>query len=110
MNERRHDLVIRGGTVYDGTGAPGVVADVAVSGDRVDAVGTVPARGAVELDARGQAVAPGFIDVHSHDDFAVLLDPGMAFKVMPGYGCFPACSATTCGTSACWTCRRRSTG
>jgi N-acyl-D-aspartate/D-glutamate deacylase len=89
MSDRQHDLVIRGGTVYDGTGAPAVAADVAVAGDRVAFVGAVRARGAVELDARGQAVAPGFIDVHSHDDFAVLLDPGMAFKVMQGYGCFP---------------------
>ena len=84
MNDLRHDLVVRGGTVYDGTGAPGVTADVAVSGDRIVAVGAVPGRGAVEMDARGHAVSPGFIDVHSHDDFAVLLDPGMAFKVMQG--------------------------
>ena len=79
-----HDLVIRGGTVYDGSGAPGVRADVAVRGDRIVGVGSVMERGGVEIDATGLAVSPGFIDVHSHDDFAVLTDPRMAFKVMQG--------------------------
>ena len=79
-----YDLVIRGGTVYDGTGAPGTRADVGVRGDRVATVGEVRGRGASELDAAGAAIAPGFIDVHSHDDFAVLLDPLMPFKVMQG--------------------------
>jgi N-acyl-D-amino-acid deacylase len=78
------DLVIRGGTVYDGTGAAGVRADVAVRGDRVAAVGSVEERGREELDARGLAVAPGFVDVHSHDDYAVLLEPEMPFKVLQG--------------------------
>ena len=79
-----YDLVIRGGTVYDGSGAPGVRADVGVRGDRVVTIGEIPERGGVEVDARGQAVCPGFIDVHSHDDFAVLLEPEMDFKVMQG--------------------------
>src|SRR5215467_4124562 len=79
-----HDLVIRGGTVYDGSGAAGARADVAVRGDRIVGVGTIAERGGVELDAAGLAVSPGFIDVHSHDDFAVLTDPRMAFKVMQG--------------------------
>ena len=79
-----YDLVIRGATVYDGTGAPGVRADVAVRGDRIAAVGEVRERGGQEVDAPGAALAPGFIDVHSHDDFAVLLDPLMPFKVMQG--------------------------
>jgi N-acyl-D-aspartate/D-glutamate deacylase len=78
------DLVIRGGTVYDGAGGPGVRADVAVRGDRIAGVGAITSRGAAELDATGLAVAPGFIDVHTHDDFAVLLDPVMDFKVMQG--------------------------
>ena len=80
----RYDLVIRGGTVYDGTGAPGVRADVGVRGERIVAFGTVSTRGDAELDARDLAVAPGFIDVHSHDDYAVLLEPEMPFKVMQG--------------------------
>jgi N-acyl-D-amino-acid deacylase len=79
-----YDVVIRGGTVYDGTGAPGIVADVAVRGDRIAALGTVEGRGREEIDARGLAVTPGFIDVHSHDDYAVLLEPEMPFKVLQG--------------------------
>src|SRR5499425_3060690 len=78
------DVVLRGGTVFDGSGAPGVQADVAVAGERIAAVGVVTERGSTELDARGMAIAPGFIDVHSHDDFAVLLGPTMTFKVMQG--------------------------
>jgi len=80
----RLDLVIRGGTVYDGTGAPGIRADVGVRGDRIVAVGATAGHGAAELDASGLAVAPGFIDVHTHDDFAVLLEPAMGFKVLQG--------------------------
>jgi N-acyl-D-amino-acid deacylase len=76
------DLVIRGAMVYDGSGAAGVRADVAVSGDRIVGVGRIAARGGAELDATGLAVSPGFIDVHSHDDVAVLTEPRMAFKVM----------------------------
>jgi N-acyl-D-amino-acid deacylase len=50
----------------------------------VTATGTIAERGAIELDAAGLAVAPGFIDVHTHDDFAVLLEPAMPFKVIQG--------------------------
>jgi len=78
------DVVLRGGMVFDGSGAPGVPADVALTADRISAVGVVTERGRTEIDARGMAVAPGFIDVHSHDDFAVLLGPTMPFKVMQG--------------------------
>jgi N-acyl-D-amino-acid deacylase len=70
-----YDVVIRGGAVYDGSGAPARVADVGVRGVRIVEVGTLAGRGVMDLDARGLVVAPGFIDVHSHDDFAVLLDP-----------------------------------
>ena len=59
------DLVIRGGTVYDGTGSEGFVADVAVAGGRVVQIGAVDAPDAPSLDAAGLAVAPGFIDIHS---------------------------------------------
>ena len=60
-----HDLVIRGGTVYDGSGAAPLRADVAVDGDRVVTVGRVPERGTRELDASGLAVAPGLINMLS---------------------------------------------
>ena len=63
-----HDLVIRGGTVVDGTGAPGRTADVAISGDRIVEVGTVAQRGTREIDADGAIVTPGFVDIHTHYD------------------------------------------
>ena len=68
------EIVIRGGTVVDGTGAPGYVADVAVAGDRIVGIGA-GWRGARELDASGHVVAPGFVDVHTHYDAQVFWDP-----------------------------------
>ncbi|QEH77093.1 amidohydrolase family protein [Sphingomonas sp. C8-2] len=62
------DLVIRNGLVADGLGAPLRRADVAISGDRIVAVGEVEARGAEEIDAGGALVTPGFVDVHTHYD------------------------------------------
>ena len=62
------DLVIRGGTVVDGTGARPFVADVAVKGGRIVEVGKVSGRGAEEIDATGKTVTPGFVDVHTHYD------------------------------------------
>ena len=68
------DIVIRGGTVVDGSGAPGRRADVAITGDRISGIGP-GLKGEQELDAGGQVVAPGFIDIHTHYDAQVLWDP-----------------------------------
>src|SRR6266511_3442469 len=66
-----HDLVLRGGRVFDGSGAAGLSADVAIDGERIAAVGRLPrGSGRRELDAEGFVVAPGFIDVHTHVDRA----------------------------------------
>ena len=62
------DLIIRHGTVYDGTGAAGYVADVGVAGGRIVEVGAVTGRGVEEVDARGRIVTPGFVDIHTHYD------------------------------------------
>jgi N-acyl-D-aspartate/D-glutamate deacylase len=70
-----HDLVIRNGTLVDGTGAPARRADVAVDADRVAAVGTVDERGKREIDADGRLVTPGFVDVHTHLDAQLAWDP-----------------------------------
>jgi N-acyl-D-aspartate/D-glutamate deacylase len=69
------DLVVRGGTVVDGTGAPARRADVAVSGGRIVEVGTVEGRGRREVDADGLTVTPGFIDIHTHYDAQLHFEP-----------------------------------
>jgi len=70
-----HDLVIRGGTLVDGTGGEPFEGDVAMDGGRIAAVGRVAARGREEIDARGRLVTPGFVDVHTHFDGQVTWDP-----------------------------------
>ena len=70
-----HDVVLRGGLVVDGTGAPAAAADVAVDGARVSVVGEVDGRGRDELDVEGLVVAPGWVDIHTHYDGQVTWDP-----------------------------------
>lgn len=71
------DVVIRGGIVVDGSGEPGREADVAITGDRISEIGS-GLTGKVELDASGQVVAPGFIDIHTHYDAQVFWDPALS--------------------------------
>ena len=79
------DWILRGGTVIDGTGSPRFRGDVAIAGDRIAAVGDVSkAAGAREIDVSGKIVAPGFIDVHTHDDRALFAAPDMAAKASQG--------------------------
>jgi N-acyl-D-aspartate/D-glutamate deacylase len=78
------DLVIRGGIVVDGSGAPARRADVAIVGGRISAVGDVPERGAREIDAGGLVVAPGFIDVHTHYDAQYTWDPYATSSIWHG--------------------------
>lgn len=72
----RYDVIIRGGTVYDGLGGEGVVADVAISGDTIAAIGDLPADASAptEIDAAGLAVAPGFINMLSWAGEPLLVD------------------------------------
>jgi N-acyl-D-amino-acid deacylase len=85
MNTDRYDLLIRNGEVIDGTGAARVKADVGVLGDRIAAIGDLSqAQGAVEADAAGRVVCPGFVDVHTHDDNALLDQPDMFYKTSQG--------------------------
>ena len=70
-----HDLVIRGGTLIDGTGSPGRVADLAIEGRTIVAVGDAVGAGRREIDATGQLVTPGWVDVHTHYDGQVTWDP-----------------------------------
>ena len=70
-----HDLVIRNGTIVDGTGGAPVEGDIAVDGDVIAAVGEVAGAGVEEIDAKGHAVTPGFIDLHTHLDAQIGWDP-----------------------------------
>ncbi|HZB90718.1 MAG TPA: D-aminoacylase [Stellaceae bacterium] len=81
----RYDLVLRGGTVIDGSGSPPFTADVGITAGRIAAIERLAERsGAAEIDVAGLAVAPGFIDVHTHDDRALLSQGEMTPKVSQG--------------------------
>jgi N-acyl-D-amino-acid deacylase len=79
------DVLITGGTIVDGTGAPGTLGTVAISGDRIRVLepGDNPAAGRT-IDATGKVVAPGFIDLHSHSGLMILADPRHEPKVRQG--------------------------
>jgi N-acyl-D-aspartate/D-glutamate deacylase len=82
------DLVLRGGTVIDGTGSAGRRADVGVSGDRITAIGDLSAvdpAGAQVVECAGRVVAPGFIDPHGHSDGSVLVDGALASHLHQGF-------------------------
>lgn len=81
----RYDVIIRCAAVFDGTGTDEFVADVAVAGDRIASIGDLSGSIAeTEIDGEGLALAPGFIDVHSHDDQALLATPQMTCKITQG--------------------------
>ena len=93
-----HDLLIRGGTVIDGTKAPRHDADIGIRDGRIVAIGDLAHATADRvLDAGGRIVAPGFIDSHTHDDQAVLSQPDLRFKVSQGV---TTVVAGNCGISA----------
>lgn len=79
------DLIIRGGTVIDGSGEAGYAADVAVRAGRISEIGDLSeAKAAREIDAAGKVVCPGFIDIHTHADVALMARPTHEPKVMQG--------------------------
>src|SRR5258707_8435325 len=79
------DLVIRGAFLIDGSGNPGVRGDLAVKDDRIVAMGDLlKLKGAREIAANGLALAPGFVDTHTHDDRALLSNPLMECKISQG--------------------------
>ncbi|TMI04424.1 MAG: D-aminoacylase, partial [Betaproteobacteria bacterium] len=86
MSERKHSaLVLKGGTVVDGTGAARFVADVRIEGERIAAVGAhISTQDADVHDVAGKIVAPGFVDVHTHDDQILLAAPQMLPKISQG--------------------------
>ena len=89
-----YDAVIREADIYDGTGSPPVTGDVAIADGRIVAIGAASGTARLTIDGRGKAVAPGFIDVHTHDDFAALVHPDMGFKLCGGV---TTCIVGNCG-------------
>ncbi len=80
-----YDLVIRNGRVYDGTGRESILADVAIAGGRIAALGpSLTGATARDIDATGLAVAPGFIDIKTHSDFTLPINPKAESKVRQG--------------------------
>jgi len=80
-----YDAIVRNGTIYDGTGAPPYVADVAIDGDRLAAIGDFSAMtGVTEIDAEGLAVAPGFFNLLSHAHLSLLKDGRAMSDIMQG--------------------------
>ncbi len=73
-----HDMVIRGGTIVDGSGATAFIGDVAIDNGLISAVGRVTAKGREEIDAAGLHVTPGFVDIHTHYDGQATWDSEMA--------------------------------
>ncbi len=88
-----YDIKITGGTIIDGTGAPGVMGDIAILDGRVAAMGVAPGAAATEIDADGMVVAPGFVDIHTHYDAQIMWDPMLSFS--PWHG------VTTCVIGNC---------
>ncbi len=100
------DLLVRGGMILDGSGAEPRIADVAVSDGRIVSVGQLKNMASkAEIDASGLAVSPGFIDIHSHSDYTLLVDPravsaiaqGVTLEVIGncGFGCAPIMNPET---------------
>ncbi len=83
--KQKYDIVIRGGTVYDGSGKPGALTDVAINADTVAIVGDLSnAVGKKEIDAKGLAVAPGFINMLSHSETSLLFDGNSESDIRQG--------------------------
>jgi len=95
---REFDVVLAGGNVVDGTGAPAFTADVGLRGDRIARIGSIASRSATRvLDIRGLCLAPGFIDIHTHSDRSIFEWPGAESRIRQG--CTTEITGN-CGSSA----------
>ena len=82
--ESHSTLLLQGGTVLDGTGSPGIAADVLIRDGVIAAVGAAVPTGAPVFDATGRIVCPGFVDLHTHSDLTLLSGPEARSKVHQG--------------------------
>ena len=94
-SDQQYDVVIKDGLIFDGTGAPRVRGDVAISAGRVAAMGRIDASDARDvIDARGMHVAPGFVDLHTHYDAQLFWDP---YCTMSGWHGITSVAIGNCG-------------
>ena len=97
MTLKHPDIIIRGGTIVDGSGARPYAADLAITGDRIARIGDLKGVTApLEINARGKYVTPGFIDSHSHIDFTFWADPECENMTAQG---ITTCIVGNCGDS-----------
>jgi N-acyl-D-amino-acid deacylase len=83
--ETTHDTIVRHGLIYDGSGKPGFIGDVAIDGDRISYVGPhAPGKARLEVDVHGKAVAPGFINMLAHPEESLLIDKRALSDLMQG--------------------------
>ena len=91
------DYILRNATIVDGTGAMPYQGSIGIAGGRVEQLGDVQGSAKEDMDLSGLTISPGFIDVHTHDDFAAVLYPDMAFKLRGGV---TSCVVGNCGMGA----------
>ncbi len=85
MSKNSFDTILENGTVYDGTGRPGLVADVGIVDDRIKHIGNLEDADSVQrINVQGLAVSPGFIDLHTHSDFTLVVDGSAESQVHQG--------------------------
>ena len=83
--KNQFDIIIKNGMVIDGLGSPGLKADLGIMGDKIDVIGDLgQATADLLIDANGLVISPGFIDIHTHTDEKLLIDPRGLSKILQG--------------------------
>jgi len=80
----KFDILLVNGTIIDGTGKPGYVGSLAINGDKIVAIGDVNGKAKTKIDAGGLVVSPGFIDIHTHSEYTILIDGNAESKIRQG--------------------------
>ncbi len=84
LQQEQYDIVIKNATIIDGTGTAAFTGNIAITGDKIVALGEVTGKGKKEIDATNLVVAPGFIDIHSHSDYTILTNGNVESKIRQG--------------------------
>jgi N-acyl-D-amino-acid deacylase len=84
VRKSNYDVLIVNGTIIDGTGKPGYRGNLAIKGDRIAAMGNIDGKAGMRIDAEGMVISPGFIDIHTHSEYAILTDGNAESKIRQG--------------------------